>query len=150
MRMRMMMFLLMVCLVYPAFGQTKGTTSKSANSKSKNEKTDTVKKNPIQTASKSKSENSDDSKSQKNEEKLKANEIEFSGMVEVSSFKNNEPQGLSVWTVFPVVKDDVSRTLLKSSHKMMKIKGQLVEEKPGKWVLKIKKAESIEEAPLDI
>jgi hypothetical protein len=137
------------------------TASAEAQTKTKDKKTGAIKKTAAAAAAKAKpaadksakaaaSPAVAEEKKPKTEEKPKAQDIEFAGMVEVNAVKGSEPQGLSVWTIFPIVKDENSRKLLKSSHQMMKIKGQLIEERPGKFSIKIKSAESIEEAPLDL
>ncbi len=67
-------------------------------------------------------------------------EIGFVGMVEVAAVKKNEPQKVSVWTTFPVLMDEAGTKLLKSTNKMMKLKGALVE-RGGVIVFKVKSAE---------
>lgn len=80
----------------------------------------------------------------KSDGKLVSQEIDFTGMVEVSSVKKNEVQTVSVWTTFPVTGDDSPAKLLKYGNHMMKIKGVLVE-KNGKVSLKIKSIVPIED-----
>ncbi len=74
-------------------------------------------------------------------------EVEWSGMVEPTSIKKNVVQEVSLWTSIPILKDETSKKLFTMSSQSVKIKGVLVQDKSGKWSLKVKSTEPFQDTP---
>lgn len=75
----------------------------------------------------------------------KETDIELIGMVEPTTVKKESVQAVALWTSIPILRDDSSKKLFSLSSQSVKLKGILVQDGTGKWIIKVKAVEPLGE-----